>query len=138
MDYVFELDAEEVVYEIDAAGNLDRPKKDRMRAIISPLSAKEANTISREARDALDITRDHPKWSELYLDAFNEVSFRRRVLRLENIRVKGSDGKIREITDPMELYLMKDRNMALIAMDIRVNGLEATGALPEEEAKNSE
>jgi hypothetical protein len=123
-DYVFDIDDGPQVHTLTCLNNKKRPEEKQMKVTLEPLSAKEADSIVRDAfkfagkRPKDEEGKEFEKWNTKYMEYFLEKNFSKKVTKLENIFFKIGD-KVKEITKVSELYGMKSKTASAIVTEIK-------------------
>jgi hypothetical protein len=135
--YVFDIDDEPRVHILKCYNNEERPVEKQMKVTIEPLSAKESNRVTKEV---YAMTGQQNKMSDAeYQGKFGVnwtlINFKYRVKKIENIYFK-IDGKVKEITNPEELYNIKDNKALKIVTEIQSYINDMNENLTETEVKN--
>ncbi|MCP4336470.1 MAG: hypothetical protein GY679_01305 [Mycoplasma sp.] len=134
--YIFDISDEPVVFTLESFSNKERPVEAQMRITMKPLSAKDVDAINRKvfAEVGQRNKMNEDEWQAKYMTVWLKYNFKEKIEGLENIYFK-INGHPKQITDPNELYCLKDNKATTIVTEIK-NLMSAQDSIEEEEEKN--
>ena len=103
---------------------IKNPEDKQMKVTYELLSNKDVDEIAREAvmrvgdQPSKKKKKEYDKWNSEYLTHYMELSFAKKVKKIENIFFK-IDGKVQEIKEVVTLYNMKNKVASTIVMEIK-------------------
>jgi len=135
--YIFDINDEPTIYTLECYDNKKRPVEKQMRVSIEPLSAKESNEITKEAYAATGQRNkmSEEEWTGKYSTHFTRINFAKKIKTIENIYFRDKEGVTKEITDPLELWTLKDKKASTIVTEIQAL-MNSQDEVSEEEEKN--
>jgi hypothetical protein len=124
-NFYLDLNDEREVFVFKSFGNRTRPEEKQMKAYLKPFSGKDLSLISvKVIKDINDYKKDNPNtdlsFSNLYSYFSQKWEFAYRIEKLENIKFK-VDGKIIEITDPLELYSYENTRATMLCSELQIH-----------------
>lgn len=124
-NFYLDMNDERETFVFTAFGNKSRPVDKQMKAYLKPFSGKDLALISvKVIKDINDYKKENPKtelsFNNLYSYFSQKWEFAYRIEKLENIKFK-VDGKIIEITDPMELYAYENTRATMLCSELQIH-----------------